>query len=656
MSGPAIHHITAAIFLEQQLKNAANPAGPPNVREVQFLQSIASGKLSSFYNLGAQGPDYLFFNSMDWIHGGSVKPLAKAYLEIAEFMEEFKQKLKSLIPPEVWALIAELEAIVDDIEKRSVLLTQISELTAAVQDNINVLKAMLEAKLEEVMTDYLNVFDLLTHPQQGSSGFTNSFDRWWWMDTMHLRRSGRFLKELLVNSAEGSPERAYALGYLTHYATDTVGHPFVNAICGGPYRTHAQRHKVVENHQDVWAYNEYIGGELTNSNLAARYVIGGDAYHLPDDLKKYLLKCIQNTYYGGNGPLYGANIKGDDLDISYSLWLKWFTMTTNDEGLPMPAAYSVTAEVADALDKFLDNAGDVFASPGSASGGGGVVGFFKGILAALAAPFLLALAAVDFVLGTITALGAAPIRYLLSLSYEALYNAYMNMRAGLVAYGMFFPQVSELNNPLTQHMLNSGLHDRFRHNASSLPDAGVYPAKKFAPVGMEREAHLVYPYPTPAVLEKDATVGFPDSYRSKTARWYIDDPGNALNEDYYQNYRAFAETAYLTPGGGSSGAGTLDANYHRLARLASVGGLGNAVAFSQRLYQEYRRYDQKVEFPDYCLDSDRGYGFKSWRKVADPSLINSASNDPDKINVPIYLDEKVPNAQTDILYPNGGAL
>ena len=43
---------------------------------------------------------------------------------------------------------------------------------------------------------------------------------------------------------------AFAMGYMTHVATDTVAHSFVNAQCGGPYRDHPQRHHLIENHID----------------------------------------------------------------------------------------------------------------------------------------------------------------------------------------------------------------------------------------------------------------------------------------------------------------------------------------------------------------------------------------------------------------------
>ena len=48
---------------------------------------------------------------------------------------------------------------------------------------------------------------------------------------------------------------AYALGYLTHYVADTVGHAFVNRIVESPWRNMWQRHHLVENFIDahVWA-------------------------------------------------------------------------------------------------------------------------------------------------------------------------------------------------------------------------------------------------------------------------------------------------------------------------------------------------------------------------------------------------------------------
>src|SRR5262249_55563244 len=48
-----------------------------------------------------------------------------------------------------------------------------------------------------------------------------------------------------------------ALGYLSHVASDTVAHAFVNQVAGGPFRVHWQRHHLVENHADAqWYLND----------------------------------------------------------------------------------------------------------------------------------------------------------------------------------------------------------------------------------------------------------------------------------------------------------------------------------------------------------------------------------------------------------------
>lgn len=44
---------------------------------------------------------------------------------------------------------------------------------------------------------------------------------------------------------------AFALGWVCHNGTDIIEHSFVNEQCGGPFRTHWQRHHPIENHMDA---------------------------------------------------------------------------------------------------------------------------------------------------------------------------------------------------------------------------------------------------------------------------------------------------------------------------------------------------------------------------------------------------------------------
>lgn len=642
MSGPAVHHIIADQFLRNQLMVKFGDA-----KSSVFWKEMNAGDFAPAYHLGAQGPDFLFFNMNDWPLGAANKPVAKAYYEVEEFMEEFIQQLKALIPEGVWVLISTLETMAEDAVERSALLSEISQLLGDVQNNIDTLKKIVETKIEDYIMNAHDWFDILKHPQQHGQ----PYGEWWWFDTMHIRRTGQFLRELFVNSKEFSMERAFALGYLTHYTTDVVGHSFVNAVSGGPYRTHGQRHKVVENHQDVWAYNKYAGGELVKSKLGEQYLFHGKD-ELPPALMEFILKCIRNTYYDKSGNLYGKEINGDDLTIAYKTWLRWFRSATNSLDLPVPTPYSLTAEIKEAWDKFTTNVGDIGNYVGgSLSGNGGILGFFKALAALIAGPILLAAALVDFIAGSITTLGAAPIRYLLSLSYEALYNAFMNFRQGLALTGFAFPTVNGLNHFMSKHIINTGSNDIFNHNANSLPTKNAYPANKFKMAGMEAESHLIYPWPTAANLEDDMSVGFPPSYFNNTPEWYMTHPRNTFNRGLYDYFKNFDESKAVGPS-----TAEVIANYNSFKSMVKENGLGNAVVFSMNLYNEFVGSGDKVEYPNFCLDSDRGHAFKCWRKVYDPSLINDPVNDPAKTNVAIEQDKEVPNVKTDIIGTAGGVL
>ena len=78
------------------------------------------------------------------------------------------------------------------------------------------------------------------------------------------------LDEALANA---EAQAAFALGWMTHCATDVTGHPFTNAKSGGPYRLHWQRHHLVENHMDAAAY------DMGHHGLATYEELGTSALH-----------------------------------------------------------------------------------------------------------------------------------------------------------------------------------------------------------------------------------------------------------------------------------------------------------------------------------------------------------------------------------------
>ena len=69
---------------------------------------------------------------------------------------------------------------------------------------------------------------------------------WYWFDMLHYRQTGNFAYNL-VKSATSNREKALAFGYLSHIATDVVGHAYVNQIVGTAYRLNVHRHVTAEN-------------------------------------------------------------------------------------------------------------------------------------------------------------------------------------------------------------------------------------------------------------------------------------------------------------------------------------------------------------------------------------------------------------------------
>jgi hypothetical protein len=111
----------------------------------------------------------------------------------------------------------------------------------------------------------------------------NGFDEqaFVWSDMTHYRRTNIVPERMIayardmLRSAEpltrehGEQLLAFALGWVCHVGTDVIAHSFVNEQCGGPFRTHWQRHHVIENHIDAWNYQCTQNGQLPADDFIA---------------------------------------------------------------------------------------------------------------------------------------------------------------------------------------------------------------------------------------------------------------------------------------------------------------------------------------------------------------------------------------------------
>jgi Zinc dependent phospholipase C len=440
-------------------------------------------------------------------------------------------------------------------------------------------------------------------------------NEWWWFDAMHYRKTGKLARHLLEKTTPDSPLHLYAIGYLTHVAADTVGHPYVNSISGGPYRSHAQRHKGSENYQDVFNFLAVRGTDWNHSALHAFYNFNftgaidtpndvPDPFtNLPADLAQLIADALNDLYQEDAAPPhpdYAKRVTPADINDAYRLWYRWLKSATDTGTLPPPVPYSLTAELREVWDQVVDNLGDIgdFLEDAADSAGDlGIWGIFLLLGALILAALAAAAALIDAVLGALTTLGSATIRYVACLIYEQLYNAYETFRLAVAMNGLAFPMQEHLSDPRITHWANPDLPDANGNSVTSI--LGRLPALKWTLPGLNlthNERHLVYP---PTGPELSTIFAVPTSYLDKTSTWYA-------WGDIPQHPGVLDELLNLTGDDGTKLAGLLDDK-----RL-----LGNALDLTEAMYDQVKGMGS---LPDFNLDGDRGYGYLCWMQANDPA-------------------------------------
>lgn len=646
MPGPALHHMIAD-RLRDRISNAQGLGGALPAADYAKIEAQLNDptRLPYFY-LGCQGPDFLFFNTKDI--DPTLKDLVGAYHDVYDFIEGFKRDLLALVPQPVLDALAAFDEAANAVVTSSSTLTELQQLFGDMQSVVDALSATLLEAVKRFVSEF-NVFDVMSHPYRDGvpkgakpPGFAVPAARaaakneWWWFDAMHYRKTGKLARRLLESTPPDSPLHLYAIGYLTHVAADTVGHPYVNAISGGPYRSYAQRHKASENYQDVFNFLGVRAEDWNASALHARYNFNftgavdtpndvPDPFTvLPNDLATLIanaLTAIYNEDAAPPTPDYAKAVTAGDIDDAYRIWYRWLKSATDTRTLPPPVPYSLTAELREVWDKALDNLGDIgdfIEDAADTAGDLGIWGIFLLLGALVLAALAAAAALIDAVLGAITTLGSATIRYVACLIYEQLYNAFETFRLAVAMNGLAFPMQQHLTDPRITHFANPALSDVNGNSVSSV--LGRLPALRWSVGGLlHNERHLIYPPPPPppgVAAELPTPFAVPTSYLDKTSTWYA-------WGDIPQKPGVLDELVALTPrpNPADNDDGT------RLGAVLSDDRnlLGNALALTEALYDQVRR---RAPIPDFNLDGDRGYGYLCWAQPGDP-----ASDFPDPIIV-----------------------
>ena len=643
MPGPALHHMIAD-RLQVAIGRGAGLGDTLSASEYKDLEALLSdARTHPYFFLGCQGPDFLFFNTKDV--SPTIEALVTAYYDVYDFIEGFKRDLLKLVPQPVLDALAALDEAKNEVVTSSSTLTELEELFGDMQAVVDALSSALFEMVKRFVSEF-NLYDLVAHPYRDGvpegtkpPGFdvgaqrASGVNEWWWFDAMHYRKTGKLARWLLDSTTPDSPLHLYAIGYLTHVAADTVGHPYVNCISGGPYRSFAQRHKASENYQDVFNLSAVRGVDWNFSKLHALYNFNysgsidtdndvPDPFtHLPGDLADLIARAL-NEIYDEDGtsptPDYAKRVTGSDINKAYRLWYRWFKSATDTGTLPAPVPYSFTAELREVWEKLVDNldeVGDMLEDAADAAGDMGIWGIFLLLGALILGALLAAAALIDAVLGALTTLGSATIRYAACLVYEQLYNAYEMFRLGLAMNGLAFPLHEHLGDPRITHFGNPSLPDANGANVFSI--LGRLPALRWTVAGpLHNERHLVYP---PTGGELPGTFAVPTSYLDKASTWYA--WGDLTQKS------GILDALVALPSDPNA-AGQDDGGLSQVLHDRAL--LGNALMLTGAMYDRIRAGGA---VPDFNLDGDRGYGWLCWIQRGDP-----APDFPDPVTAPVRVD------------------
>lgn len=244
----------------------------------------------NYYALGAVGPDLLFLLP-DFRGSLFGRRLGNTLVGVASFVDDLMTNLDE------WVLSYWDRYFGPHRHNVELAVSRLSgDMSTVAQDVLGSLIAIqiqAAASLASYTNDWFANFSL---------GHNKGYDNrdFLWSDMLHYRKTSQFGRALwqIAEEREGAGDadaklwadrlRAYALGYITHIATDVTGHPFTNEKSGGPFRTHWQRHKVVENHMDARVYDSEHGVDPTWFELAGSalhykiaFTPSGDAVTLP---------------------------------------------------------------------------------------------------------------------------------------------------------------------------------------------------------------------------------------------------------------------------------------------------------------------------------------------------------------------------------------
>jgi hypothetical protein len=422
----------------------------------------------------------------------------------------------------------------------------------------------------------------------------------------------------MENARGGTPQqRAYAFGYLSHIATDLVGHGYVNQVVGGPFRLQVQRHVTVENWMDTWKFQQYYGGNI-NLELFDRLSLNSTLDPTVGDL---LYQTLDQIYRDVDHP---RRLGGDEgfltrqqIDETYNIFYKILELM-KDQAIARPEEpFSGVADILEnALNDLLQPPPVPPSSPSGACSLGDII--FLGLTASsrdcyeeffdqladwfeylgelLAWAFETLLDIFDLLL---TLLLSLPIVVLLAILYGLqllLYEIFQMVRSILALTGFIYPEPSDLNTAHGRNLTTpfqcglEGCPTPLRTERLSTGSLPVYPRLTNLTV-----SHLVCPPSNPELPLTSPNLASPTANTT---------PDVFINQE---PFNLDALVRYAT----SRNPGRTRALYNRCLRIGNATDL-TAWMIGAAADINTPETTRNIAHTNWNLDSDRGYGYKTW--------------------------------------------
>lgn len=659
MPGPYVH-ISAMRHASARLRAEYRPSRSERVNPGWPGESVTElGRLlqerPNFASLGAIGPD-LFFFLPDFRDVGPVR-ISSVLIKVLDYLESLYEAVDPYVSKWEHYIGPASESLGEEMSRLT------GGLSETVSNILGELVSLLTTKLEQFVTDQYDWWSLF------SLGLNTGTDEqaFLWSDMLHYRRTGVFGRALFENAtaredeAERASARAYALGYISHLATDVTGHALVNAISGGPFRLHWQRHHLVENHMDCrWylddpesprrpptypqftesalyydiAFREdsgdpvgrpsYPAGGTMRDNWARRRILDVDS-EMPDFLADLLRDTMRDVFYQGADPKHPRILNDDGLPTAelireaYRLlfrYLKFSTVDGFNHERPDPPAVFPNLDfptATDPNDEPPDDGDDSFFDS--------LLDFLLSIFRVLAFIVEAAVWVATLPWAVLADLGTYPLRWALYWTLELpLFKLLKTFRAALVMTGYFHPMEDEIDPALVRignryatvtTRLGADLSDVFGGRDPAVADVPDRPYRDpcYPHLNADDDFHHPWEYPS-AATELAGTTASPYPSGASPAALF-------QGQDADPNVRDRLEAAAAPEAADAVG-----------PDLAPTRHLGDSIQMSAYLIWLYTRSDGG-EVVDWNLDADRGYGYQCWdwnRQAGVPGLPDQEGN------------------------------